>query len=281
MEGYMVGVLVNCIYLDTGCSQMLVRRELIPKGDILAESVELKCVHGDVARYPLVFVEVVVEGRRLKIKAGVAEKLPVDVLLGTDVPELMELVSAPEEKCLVVTRVQTQWQHTEEEREKKLNETARVTLKTVELDDEVDSIFPFDDELFQEVKDRVKKTKSEKRVHNRQRLEDEQRHWLEMSGEELKEAQQTDDTLDGVRETLVLAETAKEGKCYEKEGMLYQRGRVIGGKTEAVEQLVLPRCCRQLVFELAHTIPLAGHLGQAKTRQRLLQRFFGLTWGET
>ena len=48
---------------------MLVRRELIPKGDILAESVELKRVRGDVARYPLVFVEVVLEGRRLKIKA--------------------------------------------------------------------------------------------------------------------------------------------------------------------------------------------------------------------
>ena len=188
---------------QTGCSQTLVRRELIPKGDILAESVELKYVHGDVARYSLVFVEVVVEGRRLKIKAGVAGKLPVHVLLGKDVPELMELMSAPEEKCLVMTRAQTQRQHTEGERENKLNETAGMTLNTEELEDEVESIFLFDDELFQEVKDRVKKTKSEKRGHNRQRLEDEQQHGLEMSGEELKEVQQTDETLDGVRETRV------------------------------------------------------------------------------
>ena len=71
-KGTVAGVLVSCIYLDTGCIQILVKRELIPKGDLLAESVELRCMHGDVARYPLVFVEVVVEGRWLKIKAGVA-----------------------------------------------------------------------------------------------------------------------------------------------------------------------------------------------------------------
>ena len=152
--------------MDTGCSQTLVRRELIPKGDILVESVELKCVHGDVARYPLVFMEVVVEGRRLKIKAGVAGKLPVDVLLGTDVLELMEPLSAPEERCLVVTGHRLSG-NTEEEREKKLNETAGVSLNTVEFEDVVESIFPFDDELFQEVKDGVKKTKSEKRLYNR------------------------------------------------------------------------------------------------------------------
>ena len=54
----MAGEPVSRIYLETGCSHILVRRDLIPKSDILAESVELKCVHGDVARYPLVFVKI-------------------------------------------------------------------------------------------------------------------------------------------------------------------------------------------------------------------------------
>ena len=78
-KGRVADVQVSCIYFDTGCSQTLVRWELIPKGNVLTESVELKCVHGDVERYPLVFVEDVVEGRRLKINAEVAGKLPVDV----------------------------------------------------------------------------------------------------------------------------------------------------------------------------------------------------------
>ena len=39
-----------------------------------------------------------------------------------------------------------------------------------------------------------------------------------MSGEELKEAQQADETLDRVRETLVLAETAKEENVMRRKG---------------------------------------------------------------
>ena len=81
----------------------------------------------------------------------------------------------------------------------------------MEFEDEVESIFQFDNDLFQEVKGRVKKTKSEKKLHNRQRLEDEQQYGLEMSEEEFKEVQQTDETLDGVRKTLALADTACHG----------------------------------------------------------------------
>ena len=42
----------------------------------------------------------------------------------------------------------------------------------------------------------------------------------------------------------------------------------------AVDQLVLPIQCRDSVLCLAHTIPLAGHLGRTKTTDRILQRFY-------
>ena len=42
----------------------------------------------------------------------------------------------------------------------------------------------------------------------------------------------------------------------------------------AVEQLVLPKQCRQAVLRLAHEIPLAGHMGKNKTARRILQRFY-------
>ena len=42
----------------------------------------------------------------------------------------------------------------------------------------------------------------------------------------------------------------------------------------AVEQLVLPRQCKKVVLNLAHTIPLAGHLGRHKTTRRVLQHFY-------
>lgn len=41
-----------------------------------------------------------------------------------------------------------------------------------------------------------------------------------------------------------------------------------------VEQLILPKCCHDTVMQLAHSIPLAGHLGKEKTTKRVLQRFY-------
>ena len=41
-----------------------------------------------------------------------------------------------------------------------------------------------------------------------------------------------------------------------------------------VEQLVLPKCCRSAVIQIAHSIPLGGHLGKTKTTDRILQRFY-------
>ena len=41
-----------------------------------------------------------------------------------------------------------------------------------------------------------------------------------------------------------------------------------------VEQLDLPQVCRPTVLALAHTIPLAGHLGRDKTARSVLQRFY-------
>ena len=45
-------------------------------------------------------------------------------------------------------------------------------------------------------------------------------------------------------------------------------------ETKIREQLVLPPKCRWMVMELAHSIPLAGHLGKHKTADRTLQRFY-------
>ena len=39
-------------------------------------------------------------------------------------------------------------------------------------------------------------------------------------------------------------------------------------------QLVLPYKCRGFVLQLAHDVPMAGHLGTTKTRQRVSQRYY-------
>ena len=41
-----------------------------------------------------------------------------------------------------------------------------------------------------------------------------------------------------------------------------------------MERIVLPTSYRRKVFEIAHSVPMAGHLGQRKTAYRVLQRFY-------
>ena len=43
---------------------------------------------------------------------------------------------------------------------------------------------------------------------------------------------------------------------------------------ETIEQLILPKQCHQTVCKLAHTIPLAGHLGRDKTIKRITKHFY-------
>ena len=49
-------------------------------------------------------------------------------------------------------------------------------------------------------------------MQNRQKLENEQQYWLEISGKQLKEVQETDE------ETLVVAETAQEENSMKRKG---------------------------------------------------------------
>lgn len=41
-----------------------------------------------------------------------------------------------------------------------------------------------------------------------------------------------------------------------------------------MDQLVLPTQCWKAVLQLAHGMPLAGHLGKHKTAKRITQRFY-------
>ena len=62
---------------------------------------------------------------------------------------------------------------------------------------------------------------------------------------------------------------------FRRGGLLYRRWTPAKRRVEReIEQLILPEKCRRTVLKLAHRIPIAGHLGSEKTRQRLLRRFY-------
>ena len=306
-KGKVAGVAVKQLFLDTGCGQTLVRKDLVPKGEITEEAVELKCVHGDMRKYPVALIELEVSGRKLKVRAGVSDHLPVAVLLGTDVPELAELLGineAGEEGYLVTTRAQSRQSRQEAEtcdetsgmEEKvesqsgsnaedktKANVVEQAVILVGEAQDELvdtwelDQALPnFSEEMFEGGRERTKLTKSQKRRNAWARSEAELEHDLELSAMELGQEQLTDSTLEEVRKGVKDREVAKEGEYFWNSELLYRKGGVVMGEGKAREQLVLPKLCRAMVLRVAHTIPLAGHLGMNKTAQRIRQRFFGL-----
>ena len=117
---------VRDILLDTGCSRTMVRRDLVPEDKICeGEVVGVRCAHGDTVLYPVGVVSLQVDDVKLQVKAAVSDTLPLSVLLGTDIPQLGELLEhnsctvhsvGIEEAFVVTTRSQAKRREEEDSR---------------------------------------------------------------------------------------------------------------------------------------------------------------------
>ena len=116
-HGIVNGVYCPDIIVDTGATQTLVRKELVTPDDILDEEVIIRCAHGDTTSYPLAVVKINIGGKDILTTAAVSSTLPASVLLGWDVPELMNYVTDNEEDALaVMTRLQRRQARESEEK---------------------------------------------------------------------------------------------------------------------------------------------------------------------
>lgn len=95
----------------------------------------------------------------------------------------------------------------------------------------------------------------------------------DISMEQLKDFQKADSTLEKIWQGMT---NSPDGQFFEKDGLLYRWWvpPQHGSEDMEIKQLVLPEQCSEGVLQLAHTIPLAGHLGKDKTAQQILQRFY-------
>ena len=93
---------------------------------------------------------------------------------------------------------------------------------------------------------------------------------------ELRAWQQSDPTLEKARGLVIERPAEERVYFYQQEGLLYRHWQPKGsaGLAKACEQLVLPKQCRLVVLHLAHDVPMAGHLGIIKTKDRILQRYY-------
>ena len=86
-SGQVERIHVDQIVLDTGCSHTMVRHNLVPGHKLIeGDVVTIRCAHGDTVLYPLAQLELQVDEVPVCVEAAVSELLPVQVLLGANVP---------------------------------------------------------------------------------------------------------------------------------------------------------------------------------------------------
>ena len=206
-EGKVEGKAVSNILLDTGCSRTLVRGDLVPDDKVIdGEVVAIRCAHGDTVLYPLAEV------------TAVSNTLPMAVLLGTDTPELGELLQGKstaasfKDDALVATRAMTKRQKADKEARQKKQDESGVKPKSIqELDtppeepeDDSEDIQPIwmseiDDSLIKNSREKRRPTRQEKRAARAKHCrENKERHILDMTSQEFKTLQQSDPTLQTV-----------------------------------------------------------------------------------
>ena len=225
-KGVVEGTEVNDVVLDTGCARTLIHRRLVPDGKkIPGEATTLRCAHGDTVLYPLAYVELQVEGIPLHIKAAISDTLPVSVLLGTDVPELGQLLrtnphtihTVGADEALVVIRAkareleQTRLEQLQKEIECGVQPTSPSPEHQPSSPEPDESVMgsTFQDDIFTHHPSRTHLTRREKRTirhkHGLVRAKDQrrpQRVDLEppLSRDNLLRMQNEDDSLQAIRE---------------------------------------------------------------------------------
>ncbi|KAL0199477.1 hypothetical protein M9458_008017, partial [Cirrhinus mrigala] len=79
--------------LDTGCSMSMLKSCYVTNVDYL-NTASVQCVHGDVKRYPRAEVLVEVQDQMYLLNVAIVDSLPMDMILGQDLPVLNDLLQA-------------------------------------------------------------------------------------------------------------------------------------------------------------------------------------------
>ena len=290
--------------LDSGCTRTTVRKDLIPRGLLKQERSRLTIADGSQLDCGLADVTLQMNDKDYTLEVAVAKELAVPVLLGRDLPllelmcdqiptkQLRELCAQrekPEEELMVVTRSQRRrengsgrqinYRESSDEDETssqewesiggEVNESASMReARQCNDGDEQETEFEFDfaNDLFQEARDpRPRMSKAQKRATGLIRT------GAKKSPTEMKTFGQRQYEDSEVQRWM---REEQPSRVIKSKGVLFRKWTPREDNREEVQQLVLPRCYQEQVIKLAHSVPIAGHLGKDKTIQRILGRFY-------
>ncbi len=226
--------------VDSGCNQTSIHQSLIQQRALdTGRKVKVRCVHGDVGDYPLVPVSIKFRGKMHRMEVAVNSHLKHPLILGTDWPAFTQLLG--------IVCADASWQTGRGQEEAAARTGEALAGPSPPASEE---------------------TKASEGVKPPE-LDD---FPLEQSRDEtLKNAYDRVRSIDGQ----LLRPDAPLSFPYFSliKERLYRVTQDAQSK-EMTTQLLVPRSRREMLFQAAHCTPIAGHLGEAKTRERLMARFF-------
>ena len=224
--------------------QSMIHQNLVRPGALMEGCwVNIKCVHGDIHRYPMVTAEMRYKGKKNRMKVAVSSHLTHPLILGTDWPGFHSVVG----QCVGVRSRQTGTYDVcaALSGDARLSDTAdreeepAMTTQEAPLVPELHSMedFPLEqsrDDTLRLAFDQV----------------------IKIDGHMVRpDAAQTFPYFSLIRDRLYRV----------------SRDTQIGVETT---QLLVPKSRREMVFQAAHFNPMAGHLGYDKTLNRIMARFY-------
>uniref|UniRef100_A0A669EUZ0 Gypsy retrotransposon integrase-like protein 1 n=1 Tax=Oreochromis niloticus TaxID=8128 RepID=A0A669EUZ0_ORENI len=270
--------------LDTGSFQSVVLASLVPRELWSDTRTKISCVHGDEKDYPMAEVYLTVGGQTFLLPVTLAPRLPYAVILGLDIPTLLDLVS--NEVPGHVHTVQVDQDHNLQKQDIILQaqpESAIPSLITTRAQSANDPLkeLPFYDEELEVSPAKPAKSRAQRRrdkFRGSSRLEGiDQSPNLPLELDippDISSLQQADPSLKSWFDKVSEVDGQVQGKVdvladatyVLRKGVLYE----CKGKTEAI---ALPQALRHKVMELGHSVPWAGHLGFHKSLYRIASRF--------
>ena len=245
------------ILLDTGCSRTMIQRSLVPQNKFLeGQAVTIRCTHGDTVLYPLVEVDLEIDGLPIRVEAAVSDSLPVAVLLGTDIPEMSALLGRESEPknqqnvMVVVTRAQARQQLEEEllRREREIQSGAKSNpVGTPAVKDSAEG--PTAEGSASTNAPVTKLMRKQRRALRKRFWKGREEvkpslHSLDTSADGLKKLPDEDETLTRVKEAANGHPNTAGVGLFKRDGLIYQKWIPPGrGEEMSIEQLVLPKEC--------------------------------------
>ena len=235
---------VHQALVDSGCTQSIIHQDLVRPGALVEASwVDVRCIHGDIHRYPVVPVEIRYRGKNHRIQAAVSSRLAHPLILGTDWRGFSQLIG----ECGGVRARSIGLRGSGAA----LSGDAR---STDTADGEGDPGGP------------SQETPRGPEVS---------------SMEDFPLEQSRDDTLRFAFDQVIAIDghVVRPGavQTYPRFSIIKDRLYRVSRDTQTGEemtQLLVPKSRREMIFQAAHFNPMAGHMGYDKTLNRIMARFY-------